>query len=127
MTRPTDHPTNIDPDRAARIAAANDAFRKTANSGVVFTATLAAEGLVTMLAILAKVRAYDAFTPDNDPYGEHEFGSITHALSLGGNPRTETCFWKIDTYADAALAFGAEDPLDANAVRILTIMHASDY
>lgn len=131
MTGPTDEPagdpTTIDRARAARIAAANDAFRKTATSGVVFTATLAAEGLVTMLAILAKVRAYEAFTSDNDPYGEHEFGSVTHPLSLGGTPRPETCFWKIDTYADASLTFGAEDPLDANAVRILTIMHASDY
>lgn len=127
MTGPSNDPTAFDPARAARIAAANDAFRRTTTSGVVFTATLAAEGLVTMLAILAKVRAYDAFTPDNDPYGEHEFGSVTHDLSLGGTPRPETCFWKIDTYADASLSFGAEDPLDANAVRILTIMHASDY
>jgi hypothetical protein len=28
--------------------------------------------------ILAQVRSYDQFTPDNDPYGEHDFGSFHH-------------------------------------------------
>ena len=28
------------------------------------------------LALLQRVRAFDAFTEDNDPHGEHDFGSI---------------------------------------------------
>ena len=94
---------------------------------MVFTATLAAEGPLTMLHILAKVRSITAFTPDNDPHGEHDFGSVTHPLSLDSRPREETIFWKIDTYADASLTYGANNPLDPAAVRILTIMHTSDY
>jgi uncharacterized protein DUF3768 len=27
---------------------------------------------------LALVRRFDAFTPDNDPLGEHDFGRFTH-------------------------------------------------
>jgi len=34
----------------------------------------------------AKVRAFDAFTNDNDPHGEHDFGAIDE-----GGVR---CFWK---------------------------------
>ena len=130
----TDHDPMPDAGRTARVAARNDAFRRTAVRGVFFTATLAAEGPVTMAEILARVRAYGAFTPDNDPEparakagGEHDFGSFTHVLSLGGAPREETILWKIDVYADASLTYGAEDPLAPEAVRILTIMHSSDY
>ena len=27
-------------------------------------------------SLLAKVRAFDAFTDDNDPHGEHDFGAV---------------------------------------------------
>lgn len=117
--------TDTEHERAAKIAAINDAFRKTATP--MFTAALAAEGLVTMLHITQKVRAFDAFTPENDPYGEHEFGSLTHLVSEGTTPHEATIFFKIDTYADASLTYGADDPLDPKAVRIMTIMLASDY
>ena len=50
-------------------------------------------------AILAKVIAFDAFTEDNDPHGEHDFGAFDHA--------EHRIFWKIDYY-DQALAFGSE-------------------
>lgn len=125
MPDPVNDPRTSDQARA--IAAANDTFRRTATSGIVFTATLAAEGPVTMALLLARVRAFDAFTPDNDPYGEHDYGSFEHALSMGGSPRTETILWKIDIFADASLTAGADDPLSPSAVRILTVMHASDY
>ena len=40
------------------------------------------------------VAAFDDFTPENDPYGQHDFG----ALTVSG----ERLFWKIDPY-DLAL------------------------
>ena len=40
--------------------------------------------------LLDLVRWFDAFTPDNDPYGEHDFGSFSYA--------GETFFWKWDYY-----------------------------
>ncbi len=62
---------------------------------------------------------FDDFTPDNDPYGEHDFGSF----HWGG----DKIFWKIDYY-DLSYQYGSEDP--ANPVitrRVLTVMLASEY
>lgn len=68
------------------------------------------------------MRRFDAFTEDNDPHGEHDFG----AFGIEGIP--EKIFWKIDYYADACGTFGSEDPADpARCFRVLTIMLASDY
>jgi Protein of unknown function (DUF3768) len=36
------------------------------------------QGLDDIAAILDKVRAYNVFTEDNDPHGEHDFGSFQH-------------------------------------------------
>jgi len=68
---------------------------------------------------LALVRRFEDFTPDNDPHGEHDFGSFTH----GG----QKLFWKIDYY-DSACEFGSENPADAaQTTRVLTIMLADEY
>jgi len=65
------------------------------------------------------VRAFDAFTGDNDPHGEHDFGAFDLC--------EERLFWKIDYY-DQDLRFGSPDPTDpAVTRRVLTIMLASDY
>ena len=65
------------------------------------------------------MRAYDRFTADNDPHGEHDFGSF----ELSG----ERLFWKIDYY-DLDLQFGSNDPCEpALTRRVLTLMLASEY
>ena len=69
--------------------------------------------------VLAEVQTFDAFTADNDPHDEHDFGSF----------EVDACkvFWKIDYY-DAAMVFGSEDPADpTKTTRVLTIMLASEY
>jgi len=43
-----------------------------------------------VLDILQKVREFSTFTPDNDPWGEHDFGSFEHD--------GQKVFWKIDDY-----------------------------
>jgi Protein of unknown function (DUF3768) len=54
------------------------------------------------------------FTADNDPHGEHDFGSFQAA--------GEAFFWKIDYY-DRDLMFGSEDPADPDkTTRVLNIM-----
>ncbi|MDH4378684.1 MAG: DUF3768 domain-containing protein [Vampirovibrionales bacterium] len=69
--------------------------------------------------VLDAVRGFDAFTRDNDPYGENDFGKVVVAgISL---------FWKIDTYQDATLTHGADDPLSPQAVRVITIMRVEEY
>lgn len=71
------------------------------------------------IEIAAKVRNFDDFTPDNDPYGEHDFGSFQH--------RGHTVNWKIDYY-DSAMEQGSENPADPKqTMRVLTIMLANEY
>ena len=70
-------------------------------------------------ALLEAVRSFSNFTPDNDPHGEHDFGS----LEIDG----QTYFWKIDCY-DKNCEFGSEDSGDpAQTTRALTIMRADEY
>ena len=70
-------------------------------------------------AILRQVNLFDAFTDSNDPYLEHDFGSI----QLGEN----NIFWKIDYY-DLDLQMYSPDPSDETVTaRVLTIMLAEEY
>jgi len=81
--------------------------------------TVGVQALGNVDAVLRQVQLFDAFTTDNDPYGEHDFGSIT----LEGT----TCFWKIDYY-DLDLHMHSPDPSDQTVTaRVLTIMLAEEY
>ena len=105
---------------AGKIRALNDAFRQTLAGGkVMMTAGIAALPDAARAMVIEKVRAFDAFTADNDPHGEHDFGNF----EVDGRK----IFWKVD-YFDAAMEFGSEDPADpAKTTRVLTIMLASEY
>ena len=60
-----------------RIRALNDEFRRTFVGGaVMITAGVEAMPAEQRKSLLAKVRAFDDFTEDNDPHGEHDFGAI---------------------------------------------------
>jgi hypothetical protein len=103
-----------------RIRELNDAFRRTGDGGrILFTAGVSELGVAFSHQALALVRRFEAFTPDNDPHGEHDFGSFTH--------QGRKLFWKIDYY-DAVCEYGSEDPADpTKTTRVLTIMLASEY
>lgn len=105
----------------ARIAELNDLLRTTFLTGQVFvTEGIAALPDAMRSEVLEKVRCFDAFTLDNDPYGEHDFGSI----DIGGPGKI---FWKVDYY-NRDLTGGSENPADpAKTCRVLTIMLASEY
>ena len=108
------------------IATMNDQFRQEGPSralqGRMFTtAGIAALPSSVQAAIVAKVQAFAAFTEDNDPYGEHDFGSIDQ-------PGAGRVFWKIDYYAAADMDAGSEGPANpAQSFRVLTIMLALEY
>lgn len=107
--------------KTQRIAKLNDLCRTAMGVAgrVVQTSGISALPSADQSAILEKVETFDAFTPDNDPYGEHDFGSFEY--------NGEQIFWKIDYY-DPAMEFGSEDPSDsARTLRVLTIMFASEY
>jgi len=102
---------------AERIRALNDAFRRTFVGGaVMITAGVEAMPLDQRRSLLEKVRAFDAFTDDNDPHREHDFGAVDEA--------GVRYFWKVDCY-DRATEFGSPDP--AVTTRVLTIMRADEY
>ena len=70
-------------------------------------------------AVRELIETFDAFTPDNDPHGEHDFGAFEHGDSK--------YFWKIDYYAPD-MNRGSDDPADTTkTVRVLTIMLAEEY
>ena len=102
------------------IAKLNDEFRETLNGGrVVYTAGVNALGEEKVSAVLEKVRTFDAFTEDNDPYGEHDFG----AFDFEG----QRFFWKIDYY-DTKFEYRSPDPADpSKTFRVLTVMLADEY
>jgi Protein of unknown function (DUF3768) len=103
-----------------RIRQLNDNFRMTLSGGRVLM-TAAVHSLPDELKALALdcTRNFVGFSKDNDPHGEHDFGSF----ALAG----ETFFWKIDYY-DECCEFGSEDPSDpSKTTRVLTLMLASDY
>jgi len=104
----------------ARIRALNDAARRWHADGVMhFAPGIAALHPKEQAAILDRVRTFDDFTPDNDPHGEHDFGSFEH--------NRRTIFWKIDYY-DLLLHYGSRDPSDpALTRRVLTILLAEEY
>jgi hypothetical protein len=107
-------------DKKALIRALNDGLRTTFLGGRVLV-TAGVQSLPEELRsrALSAVREYRDFTGDNDPHGEHDFGSF----ELAGH----TFFWKIDYY-DKDESHGAEDPADpSSTIRVLTIMLAEDY
>ena len=63
--------------KTARIRELNDAFRRTFAGGkVTMTAGVYALPDMVKAAALQKAATFDAFTEDNDPHGEHDFGSF---------------------------------------------------
>src|SRR4249919_3745112 len=107
-------------ERTRRIRELNDAFRRTFSGGkVVMTAGVDALPDMVKAAALQKAATFDEFNEDNDPHGEHDFGSF------------ELCgrkfFWKIDYY-DHAMEHGSEDPSDPDkTTRVMTVMLAEEY
>jgi hypothetical protein len=106
-------------DRAAKIAALNDAFRRTPGPGWMVTSGVRALGGGILRQALAAVVAFEVFGGGDDPWGEHDFG----ALNVAGR----RLYWKID-YCDRDLAFGSPDPADpAVTRRVLTLMLSEEY
>jgi len=68
---------------------------------------------------MRRVFTFSDFSADNDPHGEHDFGSFE---CVG-----RTIFWKIDCY-DRELNNGSADPAnEAVTTRVLTVLLAEEY
>ena len=97
------------------IAERNDAFRKTLENCTVTRGIVALGSFVH--DVCYAVRHYSQFNEDNDPYGEHDFGSF----KINGT----SFFWKIDYYDEAQKNWC--DPMSDECYRHLTIMLAEEY
>jgi hypothetical protein len=106
--------------KRAKIRELNDRFRtKMTGSKVLMTAGVDALPSDVKAMVMRRVATFSDFNTDNDPHGEHDFGSFT----LAGRK----FFFKIDYY-DAKMEFGSEDPADlTKTTRVLTIMLAEEY
>ena len=119
---------------AARIAELNDALRKNSSNPFGHDMTVITIGIQAQIEALASdllpdwflrgeirkiVAEFDAFTEDNDPHGEHDYGSFTW--------RGTDCFWKIDYY-NTDLSGGSNDAADPSiTARVLTIATLIEY
>jgi hypothetical protein len=98
----------------SHIAQANDMFRRL---GYNISVTQGVHALPEVMKLLLEVSKFRDFTEDNDPYGEHDFGSLYwHGSKV---------FWKIDYYNQTLS--GWCDPLSKECRRMMTVMLASEY
>lgn len=103
-----------------KIALLNDEFRRTFRGGKVMM-TCGVDELPDCVKAeaLVQVTKFSEFTENNDPNGEHDFGSF----NLVGRK----FFWKIDYY-DSEMMFGSDDPSNPEkTTRVLTLMLAAEY
>lgn len=105
----------VDAERGAEIARLNDKFRGSCvdvnlTQGAVYT-------ISDHIGLLKAVEGFDMFNEGNDPYGEHDFGTVIW--------EGKKIFWKINYY-DQDLRYGL-DPLDPKCRRVMTVMLAEEY
>jgi hypothetical protein len=107
-------------NKTERIRVLNDTLRtKRIGGRIMLTSGVAALPDQARQQAVCAVRDFDAFTPNDDPLGEHDFAS----LAVAG----ERVLFKIDYY-DRDLTYGSPDPADPQqTTRVLTIMLASEY
>lgn len=107
-------------DQADAIPTLNDQLRQRGIGGtVVVTQGLRALGEGMLKLIQQAVADFDAFTHDNDPYGEHDFGAV--------QAQGHRVFFKIDAY-DRDLRYHSPDAADpAVTCRVMTLMLAEEY
>jgi hypothetical protein len=107
-------------DRRARICALNDQLRQGHMGGRIYISRgVTALGRSGVQLGLREIAAIDQFDANNDPHGEHDFGSVVVA--------GRRLFWKIEYY-DRTLTSGAEDPADSTTcTRVMTVMLAEEY
>lgn len=116
----TELPDDEEQQTKAKIRELNDRLRNAGRGGIVLmTNGIAALGLERVNAVFAAIAQFDTFTPDNDPWGEHDCAS----LKVDGI----RILWKIDYY-DRDRQFHSPDPSDPKVtVRVLTVMRSDEY
>ena len=124
-------------EQTTRVARLNDLARRAMGVACTAVATAGFRSLpdADQSCVRELIETYDAFTEDNDPHGERDFGSIYQLLDgswTTERPRSqederERVCWKLDYY-DRNLEFASEDAANpAVTRRVLTIMLSDEY
>ncbi len=103
-----------------RVRFLNDEAREHFTDGrIVFTPGIAALSVDDQAEILDRVRTFDDFPPDSDPYSEHAFGAFEY--------NRKRIFWRIDYFARDGI-YLSPDPADPYLTkRVLVVMLAGEY
>ena len=98
----------------------NDNFRKSFLGGhVIISQKVQMLPAKSRKELFEHIKQFNNFTKENDPYGEHDFGSIKF--------QNNVYFWKIDYY-DTNFLYHSPNPSNASVTnRVLTIMQADEY
>ena len=104
----------------SEIALQNDNFRKHLSQGtLVLTQGIRSNTKEDLKEIITKVRTFDTFDENNDPYGERDFGAFDY--------KGKKIFWKIDYYDQEFLYLSPDVSNPRVTNRVLTIMYAEEY
>lgn len=107
-------------EKTQRIAQLNDQLRITGQGGQI----VATQGITSLspeiqATISQAIQTFTSFEPDNDPYGEHDFGAVTvEGIKI---------FWKIDYYAHDMMHLSPDKSNPNVTNRVMTIMLPSEY
>jgi hypothetical protein len=124
-------------ERTARIARLNDLARSAMGVACTVVATVGFRFLpdADQSCVRELIETFDAFTEDNDPHDERDFGCV-YQLGCGRwtteRPRLcederERVFWKLDYY-DRDMQYASDDAANpAITRRVLTIMLSDEY
>ena len=107
-------------DSTHKIRVLNDLLRVHSIGGdILITAGIHAMTQNFQQRTIQAIRAFYAFTPDNDPYKEHDFGSL--------HLDKQSIYFKIDYY-DKDKECGSESPDNPSITsRVMTVMFSHEY
>lgn len=116
----SDSDRDLDQDQAQLIAHLNDSFRKNLLGGrILMTVGVQALAQLTQFRALQAIQNFDDFTPDNDPWGHHDFGEV--------KADDIRIWWKIDCF-DKSLQSGSPNAADPTVTtRVMTILLPEEY
>ena len=104
----------------SEIALQNDNFRKHLSQGtLVLTQGIRSNTKEDLKEIITKVRTFDTFDENNDPYGERDFGAFDY--------KGKRIFWKIDNYDKEFLYLSPDVSNPRLTNKVLTVMYAEEY
>ena len=102
------------------IATQNDNFRRHLSEGtLVLTQGIRNNAPEDIKEIITKVRTFDTFDENNDPYNEHDFGAFDY--------KGKRIFWKIDNYDREFLYLSPDISNPKLTNKVLTVMYAEEY